>query len=113
MSSVAYAGTRVIEIASGLSAGVAGRVFAALGADVVGVEPFEQPPVDPGERAVLTWARARKRILSTPDSGRLGIAGLEPLLAGADVVITDLSPRRWAESFPSVGAMVDAYPGLV
>ena len=35
MINVAYAKTRVIEIASGLSAAVAGRFFADLGADVV------------------------------------------------------------------------------
>ncbi len=112
MIGVAYAGTRVIEIASGLAAGVAGRFFADLGADVVRVEAIDQPPVDPGERAVLTWARARKRILSAPDRERLGI-DIEPLLAGADVLITDLSPSRWAESFPSLGAIVDAHPGIV
>ena len=48
-----------------------------------------------------------------PDGRRPGIDDLEPLVAGADVVITDLSPRRWAESFPSLEAMVDAYPGIV
>jgi crotonobetainyl-CoA:carnitine CoA-transferase CaiB-like acyl-CoA transferase len=113
MINVAYAQTRVIEIASGLSAAVAGRFFADLGADVVRVEALEHAPVHPGERAVLAWARARKRILSRPDGRRLGIEDLEPLIAGADVVISDLSPRRWAEAFPSLGAMGDAYPGIV
>ena len=113
MINAAYAGTRVIEMASGLSAGVAGRFLADLGADVVRVEAFEPPPFDPGERAALNWARARKRILPDPDGRGPGIEDLEPLVAGADVVITDLSPRRWAESFPSLEAMVEAYPGVV
>ncbi len=113
MTNGAYAGTRVIEIASGLSAGVAGRLLADLGADVVRVEAFEQPTVDPGERAVLTWARARKRILATPDGATVGISDLEHLLAGADVLISDLSPSRWAESFPPLETMVDAHPGVV
>ena len=60
-----------------------------------------------------TWARARKRILAIPDGRGAGIEDLEPLVAGADVVITDLSPRRWAESFPSLEAMVETYPGVV
>lgn len=42
MINVAYAGTRVIEVASTLSAGVTGRFFADLGADVVRVEAFEE-----------------------------------------------------------------------
>ena len=48
MINVAYAGTRVIEIASGLSAGVAGRFLADLGADVVRVEAFERAAVRSG-----------------------------------------------------------------
>src|SRR5438067_437918 len=69
MISVAYAGTRVIEIASTLSAGVAGRCFADLGADVVRVEKVEQLPMDTTERAVQTWARARKRVLAPRTRG--------------------------------------------
>ncbi|HUJ67004.1 MAG TPA: CoA transferase, partial [Acidimicrobiales bacterium] len=113
MIDAAYERTRVIEIASGLSAAVAGRFFADLGADVVRVEAFEQVPTQPGEGAVLAWARGRKRLLAATDGRRLGIDDLEPLLAGADVLITDLTPRRWAESFPSLDAMSGAYPRVV
>jgi len=74
----AYAGTRVIEIASGLSAGVAGRFFAELGADVVRVEAAEQAQGHPGERPVLSWARARKRILSISAERIPGIDDLGP-----------------------------------
>jgi crotonobetainyl-CoA:carnitine CoA-transferase CaiB-like acyl-CoA transferase len=113
MIDVAYAGTRVIEIASGVSAGVAGRFLSDLGADVVRVEVSERPAGDPGERALMDWARGRKRVLSTPDGERPGLELLGPLLAGADLVITDLSPSRWAESFPSLETMAEAYPGIV
>ncbi len=113
MISIAYEGTRVIEIASGLSAAVTGRFFADLGADVMRVEELEQAPDQPGERAVLAWARAAKRMLPAPEGRRLGIEDLDPLIAGADVVITDLSPRRWAESFPSLEVMSEACPGTV
>ncbi len=112
MTSVAYAGTRVIEIASTLSAGVAGRCFADLGADVVRVE-VEHLPMDTTERAVQTWARARKRRFAPRTQGELGAGDIDALLAGADVVITDLSPSRWVEMFPPLDALVDAYPGLV
>jgi crotonobetainyl-CoA:carnitine CoA-transferase CaiB-like acyl-CoA transferase len=113
MIDVAYERTRVIEISSGVSAAVAGRFFADLGADVVRAEFIGPAPVHPGERGVLAWARARKRTLSTPEGRQPGMDDLEPLVAGADVVISDLSPRRWAESFPSLEAMVDEYPGTV
>jgi crotonobetainyl-CoA:carnitine CoA-transferase CaiB-like acyl-CoA transferase len=109
----AYERTRVIEIASGLSAAVTGRLFADLGADVVRVEALEQAPAHPGERAALAWARAAKRTLPAPDGRQWGFEDLEPLVAGTDVVITDLSPRRWAESYPSLEAMSDSYPGTV
>jgi crotonobetainyl-CoA:carnitine CoA-transferase CaiB-like acyl-CoA transferase len=110
---VAYAGTRVIEVASGLAAGVAGRFFADLGAEVVRVEAFEEPLSHPGDRAVVSWARAGKRVLSTPGSRGPGIEDLQLLLPGADLLITDMSPRRWAESFPSPESMVDDHPGMV
>jgi crotonobetainyl-CoA:carnitine CoA-transferase CaiB-like acyl-CoA transferase len=113
MINVAYAGTRVIEIASGLSAGVAGRFFADLGADVMRFEEFGQSPVDAGERAVQMWARARKRVIALRKGEMLGLGDIEVLLAGADMVITDLSPSRWAESFPPLEAMADANPGVV
>ena len=61
MINVASTGTRVIEVASTLSAGVTGRFFADLGADVVRVEEFEELAVDPAERAAQTWARAQAR----------------------------------------------------
>jgi len=113
MINVAYEGTRVIEIASGLPSAVTGRFFADLGADVVRMEALEQPREHPGEQALLAWARAGKRVLPAPDGRRLGIEDLEPLVGDADVVITDLSPRRWAESLPPLDAMSDAYPGVV
>src|SRR5436853_1085376 len=94
MISVAYAGTRVIEIASTLSAGVAGRCFADLGAEVVRVEEVEQFPMDTTERAVQSWARARKRMLAPRTRGELSVGDIDALLAGADVVITDLNPSR-------------------
>jgi len=113
MISVAYAGTRVIEIASGLAAGVAGRFFADLGADVVRLEAIEDPAPDPGERGALAWARARKRVLTTPRGALPAIGDVEPLLAGADLLITDLSPSQWARSFPPPEAIVEANPGIV
>lgn len=130
MINVAYSGTRVVEVASGLGAGVAGRIFADLGAEVVRLEAPAQPPVDSAERAVRTWTRAGKRLLAAPDGREPGSvdrgaddrgagpgadlgADLESLLPGADLVITDLSPARWDHLFPSFEAISAAHPGAV
>jgi crotonobetainyl-CoA:carnitine CoA-transferase CaiB-like acyl-CoA transferase len=113
MINTAYRGARVIEIAAGLPASVAGRFFADLGADVVRLEVLEQAPAHPGESGLLAWARAAKRTVPAPGGRRLGIGDVEPLAAGSDVVITDLSPRRWDESFPSIEVLSEAYPGTV
>ena len=78
-SSAAYAGTRVIEIASGLSAGVAGRFLADLGADVVRFEEFGQAPLDAAERAAQMWARARKRVVAARNGETLDLGDIEAL----------------------------------
>lgn len=113
MISTAFTGTRVVEIASGLSAGVAGRFLADLGADVVRVEQFAEPIVELGERAARSWARAGKRSLVAPDGRPFGLADLEPVLAGADLLISDLPASRWAEAFPAPEEVVAAFPQLV
>jgi crotonobetainyl-CoA:carnitine CoA-transferase CaiB-like acyl-CoA transferase len=107
MTSVAYAGTRVIEIVD-VSAGVVGRCFmiwARRGAGRGG-----RAPLWTRLSAVQTWPGRASRVLagSVRSAGDIGA-----LLAGADVVITDLSPSRWDETFPPLEALVDAYPGLV
>lgn len=113
MIDTAYAGTRVIEISSGISAGVAGRFFADLGADVVRFEQLEEPPIDAGDRVVQTWARAGKRTLATGDGRPVSLDVLAPVLEGADLLISDLSARRWSELLPSPEDIVASHPDLV
>ncbi|MGE0878830.1 MAG: CoA transferase [Acidimicrobiia bacterium] len=113
MISTAYAGTRVVELASGLAAGVVGRVFADLGADVVRVELPERALVDRGEIAAQAWTRARKRTVDRPQGRPFSLGEIEPLLAGADLLISDLTVAHWERLLPSPQSIVDAHPGLV
>ncbi|MGE0385359.1 MAG: CoA transferase [Gammaproteobacteria bacterium] len=112
MIDTAYAGTRVIEIASRLTAGVTGRFFADFGADVLRVELFEEPPARPAERAALAWARLNKQVL-VPPAGQWGAADLQALASEADLVITDLVPQQWAQRFPTPESIAAAHPRLV
>jgi crotonobetainyl-CoA:carnitine CoA-transferase CaiB-like acyl-CoA transferase len=105
-------GTRVIEIASGIASGVAGRFFADLGADVVRFEQVDRPLAEPAELALRAWARAGKRTVDL--GGRdVSLEALTSLLEGADLLISDLGARRWSELFPSPEDLVAANPGLV
>src|SRR5207249_3424463 len=97
----AYRGTRVLELAAGLSAGVAGRFFADLGAEVIRVEYPETPPHNAAEEALLDWTRLHKGTLRTATGGAPAVAALERLAAGADLVITDLAPARRPGELPA------------
>lgn len=116
------AGVRVIEIASEVSAW-AGRVLADLGADVIVVEPpggadqraygpFADDIVNP-ERSLWWWNyNAGKRSVVLDRSTAEGEAGLQRLLAGADVLLdagsADLS--RYSEAQPELITVLVGHP---
>src|SRR5262245_9229835 len=105
----AYRGTRVLEIASGLSAGMAGRFFADLGAEVLRVEQLAVSPHDAAEAALLDWTRLNKRTLRTPPGGE----ELAALAAGADVLIADTVLDVLPAELQTPEALVERYPHLV
>jgi benzylsuccinate CoA-transferase BbsE subunit len=106
-----WAGVRVVELA-GLSSAYATRMWAALGADVVVVEPpgghplRHLPPFAPGHdgpEASLWWAffaQGKRSVVAEPGSEEYA-----RLVASADVVIADVDPQR--------GAPVPAHDGQV
>src|SRR5438874_13433344 len=112
MLDAAFTGTRVLELSAGLTAGVCGRFFADLGADVLRVEQLEPPPERPEDLALLDWARGNKRTLQ-PDAAGITAADVERLAADADLIIADLPARRWAEQFSSPEQLVAAHPHLI
>jgi crotonobetainyl-CoA:carnitine CoA-transferase CaiB-like acyl-CoA transferase len=83
---------RVLEVARGLAGPVAGLLLAELGADVLKIEP---PGGDPGrvDAAFASWNRS-KRSQPLDLDAEPGRAELDTLLAGANVLIHDLTPSR-------------------
>ncbi|OLT12172.1 hypothetical protein BJF78_24900 [Pseudonocardia sp. CNS-139] len=109
---------RVVEIAQGFAGPVCGRLFAALGHDVVKCEPpdgdYLRGHGERGDAARLmahgfAAVNAGKQSVvadpGTPD----GLAVVRGLVDGADVVVTDLPPAE-AER---LGLLGDARPDLV
>ena len=100
MTSGPWAGVRVVEL-TGLTGAYATRMWAALGAEVIVVEPPEGhvlrhlPPFAPGldgPDASLWWAffaQGKRSVVAEPGSDEHA-----RLVASADVVITDVDPPR-------------------
>jgi len=81
------AGVRVLDMTSGIAGPVATLLLAEAGADVVKVEPRENP--DRRRAGFATWNRSKRSIVVEPGDG---FGGLDELLASADVVVHELGP---------------------
>jgi crotonobetainyl-CoA:carnitine CoA-transferase CaiB-like acyl-CoA transferase len=85
-----FAGWRIVELSSGIAASYCGKMFVDAGAEVVKVEP---PQGDPMRRwsaggapgALFGYLAADKR------SVQLGDPAIPELIAGADLVVTELT----------------------
>ena len=89
-----FADWRVLELSNGISVSYAGKMFADAGADVVKVESSRGDSMrctsaDEPPSALFGYLAASKRSVICD-----GQAELIPLLAGADVVLTDLTDGR-------------------
>jgi crotonobetainyl-CoA:carnitine CoA-transferase CaiB-like acyl-CoA transferase len=106
-----WSGVRVLEL-TGLTGAYATRIWAALGAEVIVVEPpgghllRSLPPFAPGQGgpdASLWWAffaQGKRSVVAEP-----GTDSYDRLLASADVVIADVDP--------ALGAPTPAHPEQV
>jgi crotonobetainyl-CoA:carnitine CoA-transferase CaiB-like acyl-CoA transferase len=84
----AFAGLRVIEHTQHLAGAFAGRMFAAMGAEVISVGPLAGP--DAGDSAVFWHLSAGKLLADADESTPAGQALLDELLGGVpDVWICD------------------------
>jgi len=95
-----FAGWRIVELSSGIAASYCGKMFTDAGADVVKIEPPQGDPMRqwsaggaPG--ALFGYLAADKR------SVLLGDTATPEVIAGADLVVTDLTDD-W--SLDDVGA---------
>lgn len=94
---------RVVEIGNGVAGAVCGRLFAALGHDVVrcelpGADRFRTlPPLDASGRSLaFTALHAGKSSVEVP-AGERRRHVVDELVAGADVVVVDLLSEESAE----------------
>ena len=108
MSDYPLSDLRVVELATGISGGYAGKLLADAGADVVKVEPPEGDPLRrwtasrtrlaPGEEgALFGFLNTTKRSVVADLAHDEGKAEVRRLAAAADVVLENGGPG-WAES---------------
>ncbi len=97
-SKPALAGIRVLEIGHYTTAPVAARLLAALGAEVIKIEPPEGeavrrwPPQRNGQGVFFTFQNADKKSLVLDLESPQGRADLQRLVARADVLLENLRP---------------------
>lgn len=113
------AGIRVIEIGHYTTAPVATRLLAALGAEVIKIEPpggeavRRWPPERAGQGVFFTFQNADKRSLTLDLDTPQGLATLRQLLAGADVLVENLRPGALARKGLSPAQLSALNPRLV
>ena len=113
-------GCRVLERSNTVAAAYAGRMLAALGAQVVMLEPpggsslRRAPPlIDDGESALFAYLAVGKRSLAADPDSASGRALLERELGAADILIDD-TPLREREALDlTPEAVLRRFPDLV
>ncbi|WP_417724240.1 CoA transferase [Salipiger sp.] len=114
------AGLRVVEHASGVAAAWAGRLFAAMGAEVIMAEPpalcplrGEAPLFDDGGSALFAYVAADKRSVICDTGTPEGRGALSALLDTADIFIDDTPLAARAARGLDETAIAARHPGLV
>jgi crotonobetainyl-CoA:carnitine CoA-transferase CaiB-like acyl-CoA transferase len=113
------AGIRVVEVGHYTTAPVAARLLAALGAEVIKIEPpggeavRRWPPTRNGQGVFFTFQNADKRSLVLDLDTPEGLATLRRLLAGADVLVENLRPGALARKALAAAQLQDINPRLV
>lgn len=111
---------RVVELAQGVAGPSCGRLFAALGHEVIKVEPPTGdlqrtiPPLDrDGTGLVFRYLSLGKRSMRLDVADASGRARLDALLTGADVLIVDHLPAE-AEALELTAERLNAdHPDLI
>ena len=115
---------RVIECAEGVAGPYCGKLFADLGADAIKVEPpqgdrsrldgpFPDGVAHPERGGLFHYLNANKRGVALDLAEADGLAALERLAVGADVLILDRSPARLAAIGLDPEALTRAHERLV
>src|SRR5579863_5267360 len=103
------AGIRVLDLTRVIAGPVATRYLAALGADVLRLDPPDRPELPLHVRHGLLG----KRSALLDFGGRDGAAGLHDLLDGADVLVHGYRPHALDRFGLTADALAERHPGLV
>ena len=113
-------GTRVVDVTSSLAGPTSTQLLAALGADVVKVEPLGGdharawgPPFIDGEGAMFLASNAGKRSLAVELGDDRGREIVLRLVAGADVFLQSLRPGAADRHGLGAGELRERNPRLV
>ena len=115
------AGCRVVERSRSVAVAYAGRLLAAMGADVVMLEPpggsplRHAPPLveETGESALFAYLAVGKGSLVCDAASSAGRSLLERELDGADILIDDTPVRDRVAQGVDAGSIAKRFPALV
>jgi len=102
-------GIRVLDLTRVIAGPVATRYLAALGADVLRLDPPDRPELAIHRYDGLTGKRSALLDITSPD----GAARLHELLDGADVLVHGYRPGALARFGLDASALAERHPGLV
>ncbi len=115
---VLMSGVRVIDLSRVLAGPFAGQVLAGMGADVIKVE---HPAGDPA-RGIGPYIDGRSLYFSSLNTGKRGVvldlgepagrAGLDALLATADIVVENFRPKAARSLRCEPATLLEAHPQL-
>lgn len=111
MDAAILANIRVIEFAGGIAGPAAGLQLSEAGAEVIRIETPDMAD-DAGSVLFSVLNRGKRRVALDPDTadGRAALAGL---IAGADVLLHDLTPVQAAVCGLDDARLAATYPSLV
>ena len=103
------AGVRVLDLTRVIAGPVATRYLAALGADVLRLDPPDRPELPLHSLDGLPGKRSALLDFATPD----GLARLHELLSGADVLVHGYRPHALARFGLTPNGLAERHRGLV
>ncbi len=117
-------GVRVVEVGGDIAGAFCGKLLAALGADVIKVEPpagdpcrrrgpFLRGQVDPESSLLFLYLNTSKRGITLDLTSPTGAELFARLAAAADIVVESLGPGRAEELGIGYGVLARGGPGLI
>jgi crotonobetainyl-CoA:carnitine CoA-transferase CaiB-like acyl-CoA transferase len=117
-------GLRVLEVGGGIAPAFCGKLLAALGADVIKIEPpagdrcrrvgpFARDRADPESSLLFLYLNTSKRGITLDPTTPTGAHLFRRLAAAADIVVEALGPGRLGQLGLGYGVLARENPGLI